>query len=425
MTPVEELDLLLELIRKYHLPLSPILEYAVKEKKEEFQTSELTEDSPNNSVIEPLVPKTAPSNRVLYTPKVQQENLTNNGLPWTEAQKEYAIRHFKAGESIRSISLELKRSEAAVNGMLSRLGLLRNRDLDIEESYEYSPETVSYNDESLEHQVAGIWDAYKNYDLQNIFVNQLIEAGQRATLVSSQINHFRYKIKAADEHSYFGQRLRSCKTFEQCRRILVELIGTWKQEERYSWRMQFFMDYLNFLKNHYNKFGSFYIVQDTTQNNGEGEKPTIKLTREIIEAARTPNGGFTKSQLAAIGVDWPPLQGWIEEKIGMMITESQLERFNHIDYVVRHNKLGVPSKGNNTYASVARDWREKNRMRAILRALVHFEVPATPRDVARTISRSARGTNTIHDDEVKAILDRLPEVECVPGGKYILKSINQ
>ncbi len=35
MTPVDELDLLLKLIRKYDLPLSPILEYAVTEKKEE------------------------------------------------------------------------------------------------------------------------------------------------------------------------------------------------------------------------------------------------------------------------------------------------------------------------------------------------------------------------------------------------------
>lgn len=35
MTPIEELDLLLTIIRKYDLPLSPILEYAVTEKKEE------------------------------------------------------------------------------------------------------------------------------------------------------------------------------------------------------------------------------------------------------------------------------------------------------------------------------------------------------------------------------------------------------
>ena len=37
MSPIEELELILSLIRKYELPLSPILEYAVNEKKEEFQ----------------------------------------------------------------------------------------------------------------------------------------------------------------------------------------------------------------------------------------------------------------------------------------------------------------------------------------------------------------------------------------------------
>lgn len=36
MKPHEELDLILKLIKKYELPLSPILEYAINEKKEEF-----------------------------------------------------------------------------------------------------------------------------------------------------------------------------------------------------------------------------------------------------------------------------------------------------------------------------------------------------------------------------------------------------
>jgi hypothetical protein len=29
-----------------------------------------------------------------------------------------------------------------------------------------------------------------------------------------------------------------------------------------------------------------------------------------IEAAKTPAGGFTKAQLAAWGVSWPPKSGW-------------------------------------------------------------------------------------------------------------------
>ena len=33
-------------------------------------------------------------------------------------------------------------------------------------------------------------------------------------------------------------------------------------------------------------------------------------TREEIETARTPNGGYTKAQLAEWGVAWPPTKGW-------------------------------------------------------------------------------------------------------------------
>ena len=42
MTSKEELELILKLIRKYELPLSPILEYAVKEKMEEYPETDAT-----------------------------------------------------------------------------------------------------------------------------------------------------------------------------------------------------------------------------------------------------------------------------------------------------------------------------------------------------------------------------------------------
>lgn len=38
--------------------------------------------------------------------------------------------------------------------------------------------------------------------------------------------------------------------------------------------------------------------------------PTIRLTAEDIAAARTPAGGWTKQQLHAWGVPWPPPKGW-------------------------------------------------------------------------------------------------------------------
>jgi hypothetical protein len=33
-------------------------------------------------------------------------------------------------------------------------------------------------------------------------------------------------------------------------------------------------------------------------------------TPEEIEAARTPNGGWTRETLASWGVPWPPPKGW-------------------------------------------------------------------------------------------------------------------
>lgn len=151
------------------------------------------------------------------------------------------------------------------------------------------------------------------------------------------------------------------------------------------------------------------------------EPATIELTREIIEAARTPNGGFTKSQLAALGIEWPAPLDWMAEKIGLKITKSQLEQFNRIEYI--SNKINLPKtkKGEKTYRDVANDARDKAKMEAVLVAISHFDLPATPRDIARTVSRSAWG-GSVNEDSVDTILKRMPEVEYIKWGKYILKS---
>lgn len=51
------------------------------------------------------------------------------------------------------------------------------------------------------------------------------------------------------------------------------------------------------------------------------------VTREEIESAKTPKGGFTKETLAQWGVTWPPQNGWIDQ----LVTEScAIEEFNRI-----------------------------------------------------------------------------------------------
>ena len=42
---------------------------------------------------------------------------------------------------------------------------------------------------------------------------------------------------------------------------------------------------------------------------------------------RTPNGAWTRSQLEAIGVPWPPARGWIKTVLGKTIDQSDAHRF--------------------------------------------------------------------------------------------------
>ena len=53
----------------------------------------------------------------------------------------------------------------------------------------------------------------------------------------------------------------------------------------------------------------------------------MKVTSEFIHRNKTQNGGWTKSQLAIVGVDFPPQKGWISRVVGMEITDEDAERF--------------------------------------------------------------------------------------------------
>ena len=105
-----------------------------------------------------------------------------------------------------------------------------------------------------------------------------------------------------------------------------------------------------------------------------------------------------------------------------MITPTQLEKFNRIEYVAKSLPKSFQKKSKNSYKSVASNSEDLRRMEAILQALTHFYVPATPHDIARTVSSSAWGDEIVREDTVDSYLKRLPEVEYVKWGKYILKS---
>jgi hypothetical protein len=64
----------------------------------------------------------------------------------------------------------------------------------------------------------------------------------------------------------------------------------------------------------------------------------VILTREHVKSARTANGGLTKHQLEAIGIEWPLKKGSINSKIGTEITQEQLEQFLTVKYVKKGKK---------------------------------------------------------------------------------------
>lgn len=166
--------------------------------------------------------------------------------------------------------------------------------------------------------------------------------------------------------------------------------------------------------------GTFKVNQDVIEN-VKPEEATILLTRDIIEAARTPNGGFTKSQLSAIGINWPPPQDWINEKVGTMITPTQLEAFKLIRYV-KELPLESSNVGQKTYKDVAFNSQDKRRMEIVLQAMTHFLSPVTPKVIACSIDPVVWGEDEVVSvDTVDSILKRLPEADYVKWGKYILK----
>lgn len=53
----------------------------------------------------------------------------------------------------------------------------------------------------------------------------------------------------------------------------------------------------------------------------------MKLTEQRIDAGRSERGGWSRKQLALLGVDWPPKTGWKQRVIGDEISEDKYRQF--------------------------------------------------------------------------------------------------
>ena len=59
------------------------------------------------------------------------------------------------------------------------------------------------------------------------------------------------------------------------------------------------------------------------------------ITRLWITDNKTKKGAWTKLQLRAIGIPWPPVSGWIQRAVGREITEDQQLAFENPERIQR------------------------------------------------------------------------------------------
>lgn len=72
------------------------------------------------------------------------------------------------------------------------------------------------------------------------------------------------------------------------------------------------------------------------------ENAAMKVTRQFIMDNRTARGSWTRPQIEALGIEWPPTQGWMDRVIGLELTPEQAHQFKASN--VPRNKAAAVNK---------------------------------------------------------------------------------
>ena len=51
----------------------------------------------------------------------------------------------------------------------------------------------------------------------------------------------------------------------------------------------------------------------------------VTVNKELLALAATTTGGYTRKQLDALGVTWPPPKGWKRRAVGRKISRSRFD----------------------------------------------------------------------------------------------------
>ena len=72
-------------------------------------------------------------------------------------------------------------------------------------------------------------------------------------------------------------------------------------------------------------------VSGVLRSNDTNKGNDMKITKDWIQNNKTKGGGWTRAQLVAIGVTWPPPKDWIRQVIGKTINQDNQAAFERRD----------------------------------------------------------------------------------------------
>ena len=147
----------------------------------------------------------------------------------------------------------------------------------------------------------------------------------------------------------------------------------------------------------------------------------IKGTKKIV--------AYPQTELYQMIIDANDYCDEVEDIVDSPVFEDCKLKYKGVWYTYNGNSITDTSKKDNETDNRTKLSRETSeikksplyavRRQAVLRAMDYFRVPASIRDIARAISRTA-WRSVIKEDDVEEIVKTIPDIDCIDG-KYILR----
>ena len=147
----------------------------------------------------------------------------------------------------------------------------------------------------------------------------------------------------------------------------------------------------------------------------------IKGTKKIV--------AYPQTELYQMIIDANDYCDEVEDIVDSPVFEDCKLKYKGVWYTYNGNSITDTSKKDNetdNRTKLSRDTSEIKksplyavRRQAVLRAMDYFRVPASIRDIARAISRTA-WRSVIKEDDVEDIVKTIPDIDCIDG-KYFLR----